>query len=113
VHITDRQNDFGSIKARSTLGKLAKLSKVEEEFSTCAVVEDKVELLPGLKGHFHTDNEGVINVAKNAALSVRVFDLVALDNIIFSKHFQRIRLSCLDFVHEKYFSCCDMAHQNK
>lgn len=78
---------------------------MEEELPTGTVIEYKEQFLLGLKGHVHTNNERVSNVTKNAAFSIRVFNLVSLDDVLLAKNFQRVNFIRLVFTNKEDFAC--------
>ena len=105
VNVLDRERDLGRVEASPVLGELADLAEVEEEFATCAIVEDKVQLVFRLERHVESDYEGVLDVAEDRSLGPRVLDLVPLDNIVLLEDLEGEHLGCLLLPNQENLAC--------
>jgi len=104
MHIANGQNDLGSIEPCTMFRELANFAQMKEEFSTGTVVKHEIQLISGLKGHIHSHNEGVPDVAKDTALCLGVLNLIPLDDIILLEDFQGVNCIGAMLLHKEYFA---------
>ena len=77
---------------------------MHEEFSTSYEFHDEENLLIGLENVLHTNQEWMISLKKNFLLQKSGFNLVVINNYVFSERFHCIHFSIINFLYQENFT---------
>ena len=65
-----------------------------EELASAGEVHHDVELVVGLEGVVHLDDEGRVQLSKHLTLIHCVFELIHRENVLLAEHLHSKRASC-------------------
>lgn len=81
-----------------------------EEFATWDESHEEIDSVGGLENVFHVYEEGMINIEQDILLKFDIFELLIIDNDIFSYAFHGKYLICILMLDQENFAKSALAH---
>lgn len=104
VHVLQCQGDLRRIEPSSGFREFTKLTEVEEELPPSTVIQDKIQLILGLKRHIQAHDEGVLDIAQYIPLGLCMLHLIPLNDILLLQHFHGINLAGITLTHQEHLT---------
>ena len=105
MNIGNSQHNLCRIESGSGFGKPSQSAQMVKEFATRTIIQHKVQFILGLEGHVHSHNKWMLHIAQYIPFGFGMFNLVALDDIVFPQYLESINFTRFDFPDQKHFSC--------
>mmetsp|Transcript_76481 Transcript_76481/g.222133 ORF Transcript_76481/g.222133 Transcript_76481/m.222133 type:complete len:232 (-) Transcript_76481:507-1202(-) len=104
VDVADCKDDFSCVETRSVLWEFTEFPQMKKELAARAVIQNKIQLCLGLKGHSHPNNERMADITQHVAFCLGMLHLISFYDIVLLQNFQCVHLACLDLTNKEHFA---------